>query len=186
MNDVSFAICDLVECLNRYSVDYLVGGSVSSSLNGIFRTTNDVDVLLERPLTTSSVLLKDLTHKFIVNEEALIANHIEHRAYNIFHEASALKIDLFPGHTEFHAQQLTRATLVKPPSSPCAFKIATAEDIVLAKLLWIKKSVSERQNADIQGVIRLNKATLDYDYLKLWAEKLNLTQSLAKFIECDL
>ncbi|MDZ4785596.1 MAG: hypothetical protein SGJ02_05910 [bacterium] len=177
-NDICGAICDLTECFDNHKLKYLIGGSVSSSLNGIFRTTNDVDVLVEKPLNQFPLLLKELSRKFIIDEEALVKHHLNKKAYNIFHEATALKIDLFPAHTEFHQMQLGRAISVKPPSASCAFKIATAEDIVLAKLVWLQKSSSDRQINDIIGVLNLNKSFLDLNYLRDWAEKLNVLESL--------
>ena len=181
-SDICQAICDLVVCFDKHGLKYLVGGSVSSSLNGVFRTTNDIDVLVEKPLCEHIAVVEDLAARFIVDQESLLKNHKLSKAYNIFHEATALKIDLFPAWSEFHRSQLERAVSIQPPSSPCKFRVASAEDIVLAKLLWFQKSPSDRQISDIVGVLTVNKDSLDYDYLKSWAEQLGVLTKLEELI----
>ena len=56
----------------------------------------------------------------------------------------------------------------------------TSEDIILAKLLWIKMSDSERQWRDVQSVWALKKAELDLAYLRLWASRLSVADLLSK------
>ena len=59
--------------------------------------------------------------------------------------------------------------------------VSTPEDIVLAKLRWYKDGgqVSDRQWSDIGGVIATNPS-LDVDYLRLWAGRLQVTDLLEK------
>ena len=123
-------------------------------------------------------IIKELEKKFLVDSNKLLQSHSTNRAFNIFHEDTALKIDLFPAHNDFHKSQLDRAISVKLPSAHCTFKIATPEDIILAKLLWTLKSPSERQLSDIKGVFRINKDSLDIQYLNKWAERLNVFDQL--------
>ena len=181
-SNICDVICDLAQCFYDYKIKYLIGGSVSSSLNGIFRTTNDIDVLVEKPLNEVPNVITALSTKFLVDEPALIKQHLDNKAYNIFHEQTALKIDIFPGHTEFHQMQLSRALNVKPPTSRCEFKIASAEDIILAKLQWFQKSPSDRQINDIVGVLNLNKNTVDLSYLRNWASKLDVLDKLEELL----
>ncbi len=176
MNEVGIVICEIVDFFTKHKISYFVGGSLSSSLNGIFRSTNDIDIILENVLTKN--ILKDLENNFIIDTPALLESHSRNRAYNIFHKATSLKLDLFPAHNEFHTSQLSRAILVKLPSAPCSFNIASPEDIILAKLIWFKKSSSDRQLSDIKGVIGTNEGKLDLGYLNLWAEKLDVLKEL--------
>jgi len=56
----------------------------------------------------------------------------------------------------------------------------TPEDIILAKLLWIKMSDSERQWRDVKSVWALKKEELDLDYLKTWATRISVSGLLAR------
>ena len=56
----------------------------------------------------------------------------------------------------------------------------TAEDIILAKLLWIKISDSERQWRDVQSIWALKQNDLDRNYLETWAARISVANLLAK------
>lgn len=62
--------------------------------------------------------------------------------------------------------------------------VATAEDILLAKLRWYKDGgeVSERQWRDIEGIVAANP-TLELDYTKRWAASLGLTELLERALK---
>ena len=60
-------------------------------------------------------------------------------------------------------------------------RVATAEDILLAKLRWFKDGgqVSERQWIDILDLIATNPA-MDLEYARHWAARLGVTDLLGK------
>jgi hypothetical protein len=62
------------------------------------------------------------------------------------------------------------------------FRLATAEDTLLRKLLWFRQGgeVSDRQWHDVLGVLRLRERDLDHGYLLVWAERLRVDDLLAK------
>ena len=84
------------------------------------------------------------------------------------------------------ARGIVRATLVDiefaGETTPCP--VATAEDILLAKLQWYQAggSVSERQWNDIAGVLAVNR-DLDFGYINMWAARLGVAKLLAKALE---
>lgn len=61
-------------------------------------------------------------------------------------------------------------------------RIVTAEDMVIAKLIWFRGGgdVSERQWTDILGLLRRD---LDSDYLNRWAEAINVRPLLQRAIQ---
>lgn len=52
--------------------------------------------------------------------------------------------------------------------------IATAEDLLLAKLEWAQRGGSERQIADAAGLLRVRGVELDLAYLTHWVGALGL------------
>jgi hypothetical protein len=87
------------------------------------------------------------------------------------------KFDVFPASGEFHASELRRATEIplELAGSRTVCRVATAEDILLAKLQWYRLGgeVSERQWSDILGILAAN-ADLDLGYLNQWSARLDL------------
>lgn len=92
------------------------------------------------------------------------------------------KIDIFPfSKRPFEKSQMRRRVLQSLSNHPdeTAY-FATAEDIILAKLLWFRMGgeVSDRQWNDILGVMRIQGDRIDQVYLQTWAKQLMLTDLL--------
>lgn len=172
----------VAEELRRLGVPHLVGGSIASMLHGEPRFTNDVDfaaVLRDQhvvPLVTA------LQGPFYI-DEVLIRSAIRRRSiFNVIHIPSGNKVDvhvLEP--SAFEASQLRRAVPAPPgPGGEAGLRIASAEDIVLQKLLWYRKSdgALDRQLRDIAGVLKLQGDKLDLVYMRSWARELELSELL--------
>jgi hypothetical protein len=106
--------------------------------------------------------------------------------FNAIHLETMFKVDVYvssPG--GFDEQQLLRRLPehIKPDSTAPVY-VATAEDTVLAKLVWFQKGagVSERQWSDVLGVLRIQKGQLDIEYLNQWAASLGISDLLEKAI----
>jgi hypothetical protein len=55
---------------------------------------------------------------------------------------------------------------------------ASPEDLILNKLRWRQQSGSEKQWRDILGVLKVQRESLDYGYLREWAKRLGLVDAL--------
>jgi hypothetical protein len=86
----------------------------------------------------------------------------------------------------FEAMQMERRQLevLKPDPQQTAY-VATAEDTILAKLVWYRdrRGISDMQWRDILGVIRVQGDKLDLAYLGHWAAELQVTDLLARAME---
>lgn len=54
--------------------------------------------------------------------------------------------------------------------------IATAEDVILAKLEWAKRTGSERQLRDVEGILQTQAEALDRPYLERWVRALDVVE----------
>ena len=169
----------VAEELRRLGVPHLVGGSIASMLHGEPRLTNDVDFAAVIRDQHAAPLVAALQGPFYI-DEVLVRSAIRRRAiFNVIHIRSANKVDvhvLEP--SPFEASQLKRAVPAPPgPASEAGLRVASAEDIVLQKLLWFRKSEGalERQLRDVAGVLKLQAGRLDLEYLRSWARELDLS-----------
>ena len=91
------------------------------------------------------------------------------QSFNVIFIPTAEKFDIFPAAAEFHQEQLERATrqVVNVSGTTVECPVATAEDILIAKLQWyrIRGETSEKQWNDIHGIIGVNPG-LDLAYLQ--------------------
>ena len=53
-------------------------------------------------------------------------------------------------------------------------EVASAEDVLIAKLRWAKLSGSERQLQDAAGVLETQGNKLDLEYVEFWVRELQL------------
>lgn len=54
--------------------------------------------------------------------------------------------------------------------------LASAEDVIIAKLGWAQMAVSERQLEDVRGILAAAGERLDRTYIDDWVETLGLTE----------
>jgi hypothetical protein len=181
MDPFSQVLSDVTRALQRNGIRYAIGGSVASSVRGVWRTTFDVDLVAAiRPVQAQQ--FADTLGPDWYADASMIRNAIESgRSFNIIHTRLAYKVDIFPAGEDFHVAQLDRATTVPigAESVPCL--VTSAEDILLAKLRWYRDGGqnSERQWNDIAALISSN-SSLDAAYLREWATRLGVTDLLEK------
>jgi hypothetical protein len=173
----------LTAVLDRLAVPYAVVGSVASSARGSYRATEDIDVLAkisaEQAAGLAQALGKDWYAEAGQVRDAIAAG----RSFNLIYIPFSQKVDVFPAKDEFCAAQLERATILPLPAlgAGAEYPVASAEDIVVAKLQWYKAGAetSERQWTDIVKVIRA-APQMDWAYMESWARRLGVDGLLAR------
>jgi len=158
---------------------------VASSARGTPRFTRDIDLVAMISADHAEALVRRLGANWYADVDAVRDAVRRGRAFNVIFIPLSYKFDLFPATTPFHQSQIERATNVTLPlegeSVECP--VTSAEDVILAKLVWLKmaESMSERQHHDIDGVISANP-NLDLEYISRWANELDVTKLLQKFL----
>jgi len=168
-------------------VPYFLGGSMASSVHGIYRATADTDFVAALRPNHAEPLTRLLQPTFYADLEAIRAAIASHRCFNVIHLESILKVDVFVTSTApFHLSQLRRRVLQSASrDGQSTLYIASAEDTVLAKLQWYRDGggVSDRQWNDVLGVLKVQGAALDRAYLDEWARELGLTDLLGRALD---
>jgi len=177
-------LADFVGILEQLEIAYTIGGSLASSVYGAVRFTQDADLMVEPFESKSQRLLELLKPNYYVSINA-VSNALRQRSsFNVIHFETAFKIDVFVRKdTAFEKQLLSRRKLLKLSDSlEKSFSVVSAEDIILLKMLWYRDSncSSERQWADVIGVLKVQAGKLDLQYLKKWAGVLGVSELLEK------
>jgi len=150
------------------------------------RFTQDADIAVKPFLPVADEFFNAVKDEFYVSKEAMGEALRSHGSFNLIHFETSFKIDLFvQGPSEFEQQLLIRSRRVKL-STPGSREVCVVspEDIVLLKLRWFRDTggTSERQWADVMGVLSVQASALDYQYLTGWARKLGLNELLERAI----
>ena len=104
-SDPLIVMARLAEVFDRLAIPYVVGGSLASSVYGIPRATNDVDVVADIRRTHVSPLRKALETDFYVAEELILEAIRDRSSFNLIWGLSPLPD---PEHSDAFAQQRGR------------------------------------------------------------------------------
>jgi hypothetical protein len=171
---VALAVARILE---RLGVPYVTAGSFASSVHGEPRSTDDVDVVADLHIAHAAELIAALREQWYVSEQAV-------GDANAVHLATGVKVDVFVvGSDRFDAQRVERGRTVQVGPDPGAqLRVDTAEHTVLRKLEWFRRGgeTSDRQWRDVVGVLRVQGARLDRRELDHWAERLGVSDLLAR------
>ena len=95
MSDILRTLNPIVEVLERLNVPYHIGGSVASSLYGVTRPTQDVDIVADLQIAQVRPFIKFLGGDYYVVEDS-IRDAIRRRAsFNLISNETFMKIDVF-------------------------------------------------------------------------------------------
>ena len=176
------------QTLDRLGIIYAVGGSLASSLHGVARATQDIDVVIDLHADQVEEFCQALALQFYLDENAILGAVRQGYSFNVIHFESGLKIDLFvASRNPLGSDQLAHRKLESTAllgGEPIEVSVISAEDILLAKLLWYQEggNISERQWNDLQNLVLVQGARLDRQYLDLQAKRFGVSHLLVRLL----
>jgi len=183
LSEPLLVVARIAAAFESLSVPYIVGGSLASSVYGIPRATQDVDLVAVLSLDHIEPLTVALAGEFYVDGD-MIADAIKRRAsFNVVHLATMFKADIFvPGRDSWTLEELKRGRTEQfdVESRAVSIRFASPEDTLLHKLVWYKlgNEISERQWRDVLGIMKVQGSQLDSSYLDLWADAIDVVALL--------
>ena len=172
----------LIGLLEKAGIPYMVAGSMSSSLHGRPRATQDADVVIDPTEDQLESLLALLERGYYVSRDAAL-DALRHRTmFNIIDLEGGWKADLIIRKDRaFSRQEFERRRQIDAMGR--MLWVVSPEDIVLSKLEWMKGRESEVQYSDALGVVVTQWANLDLEYLRKWARQLGVESMLTRLLE---
>lgn len=179
------ALETIVQLLTDLHIPYFLVGSFASGIRGEFRATNDIDLVCQFSEEKISPFILGAQLNFFCDEVSIPSAIKDTRSFNIIHRETFIKVDCFTRLEAFEIDQLGKATAVKIPRSQHTVQVGTVEYNILAKLRWYEKSnrILTRQLTDVEGMIEINKDSLDLAYLKHWANQLQIRELLHQVLQ---
>jgi hypothetical protein len=177
--DVAFRVARSFEELG---IAYLVGGSLASSLHGEPRSTQDIDLVADLRLEHVAAWVERLGDDFYVDRERVAQAIRSRRSFNVIHLETMFKADIFVLEGDpASRREMERRELYEIVEGQRLW-VASAEDIVLQKLVWFRlgNEISDRQWRDVLAVLRVRAATLDDGYLRRMAATLEVEDLLVR------
>jgi hypothetical protein len=164
----------MIEALDAEGIPYMATGSFASSHHGRPRATQDINLVIA---PTAEQLKRFVgafpAPDFYVNEETALRALANEDQFNLVDTKSAWKIDFIIRKSRpFSRTEFDRRLRAEIAGS--STYVASAEDVLIAKLEWAKKGGSQRQIEDAAGILAIRGAELDPQYIEHWVAQLGL------------
>ena len=165
----------VIHVLDANNIQYMVTGSIVSSLQGEPRSTHDIDFVVAIQKSSAKQLVEAFPPPGFFLDEGHVISAIETQGmFNLIGVTEGDKVDFWTltgepfDRSRFARRIVENITGIK-------IWVSTPEDTILMKLKWTKLSGgSEKQYTDALRVYEVQHETLDKNYLKYWVEELQL------------
>jgi hypothetical protein len=170
-----------IQALDRAGIDYMVTGSIVSSLQGEPRSTHDLDLVVAVQPEHVLALLNAFPAPHFYVDEAAVVEAIEVRGvFNVIDRREGDKVDFWMlRDDDFDRSRFGRR--YEEEVFGIRIKVSSPEDTILAKLRWAKLSGGgDRYVRDALGVYEVQRDSLNLSYLEDWASRLGVVDLLQR------
>ena len=104
--------------------------------------------------------------------------------FNLIHLRTSFKVDMWvatPGTFSWKCVERRRTAMLHRHT----IYTLSPDDLILAKLVWHKKTGSQRQFDDAAGVLQVSGTSIDRNYLEQTAQELRVSDSLRRLLRAD-
>ena len=160
-------VASIGRLLDSVGVQWVLGGSLASSLVGEPRSTMDVDIAVAIQPDDIGAIVEQVADDYDVDADMARDAVARHSSFNLIHYATGMKIDLFAlSDDPLDRRQLTRRQRVEVGPELSVWGGA-ADDQVLRKLRWFRLGgeASERQWRDVLSILRVQGTRIDHERL---------------------
>lgn len=181
LSDPLIVVAAIARVFDEIGIRYMVTGSLASSVYGIPRATQDVDLVAEMAPAEAEAVAIALGAEFYMDAVMMREAVRDHGSFNMLHLATLFKADVFIMQDDVWSREaMARARVeeIEVPGGRVELRIASAEDTLLHKLVWYKlgHEASDRQWGDILGILKIQAAALDREYIEKWAPALDVQE----------
>jgi hypothetical protein len=159
----------------------MMTGSMAMAIYSVPRMTRDVDLVVEiKPVDVDKIV--DLFSEDCYIDRDSVRQAVDaHSMFNIIHNQWVVKADfIIRKDEEYRREEFARRQ--KVVIGDMTISVVSAEDLILSKLVWGKKSQSELQFLDVRQIVSA-VSELDLKYMRKWAVVLGVDALLEKVKE---
>ncbi len=152
----------------------MLTGSLAGSYHGAPRATQDIDIVVEASLADLLAVAASLrVAGLYVSDDAVREARSAGGMFNAIDPKTGWKVDFIIrkerpfSRAEFEARQAIELLGLE-------LSIASAEDLIVAKLEWARLGDSGRQLRDVAEIVAIQGPALDHDRIERWVMELEL------------
>ncbi len=163
--------------LTQAGFEYMVTGSIVSSLQGEPRATHDIDIVIKLSAASVPRLLRTFREpEYYVDATAVREALANDGMFNVIDTQEGEKVDFWVLTSgSFDVARFGRRATESVAGQPLT--VSQPEDTILMKLRWAKLSGgSEKQFRDALRIYEVQFCALDLDYLRRWVPQLDIEE----------
>jgi hypothetical protein len=166
----------ITTALDQAGIAYMLTGSFASAHYGAPRSTQDIDLIIAPSAAQLRTFIQGLSvDQYYADMEAALEAFRRESLFNVIDLTTGWKIDFILRKSRpFSQEEFSRRQMVTLQG--LRLFVASAEDVVIAKLEWSKLANSQRQIEDAASILRLRSGALDQLYLDQWITELDLPE----------
>ena len=175
---------EIITKLNGNNIQYMLTGSIVSSLQGVPRSTHNIDIIVPISKNDLTKFTRGFPKEEFYYRRKTIEQAIDNKTqFNLISTEFGDMIDFWLlTDSEFDKSRFSRRLDIK--FLDLNIFVSSPEDTILEKLLWSKLSGGSKKHfLDALKVYELQLDLMDMQYLEEWAEKLNIKHLLIKVKE---
>ncbi|HGE70771.1 TPA: hypothetical protein ENX78_08050 [Candidatus Poribacteria bacterium] len=167
----------VIQILDKIGIQYMITGSIASSLQGEPRSTHDIDIIVAvEKFPVDELLLAFPDTDFYLSKDSILDAIKNKGVFNLLDIKDGSKVDFWILTDEPYDQTRFSRRYIEEISG-VKMNFSTPEDTILAKLYWAKLSGgSEKQFTDALRIFELQFGKLDIDYIEHWTKKLKIEE----------
>jgi len=152
----------------------MLTGSVASSLHSKPRSTLDLDIVIAPSRAQLLALIRQFPNdRYYADEQQALRALANRSQFNVIDFATGWKVDfIIADNSEYGHTAFARKRLMDIAGR--TMYVASAEDVLLAKLRRAKLGGSDRQLEDAAAIVDSQGSKLDIAYIERWFRELRL------------
>lgn len=165
----------VVRILDELGIEYMITGSLASSLHGEPRSTHDIDVVVSIMPSDVDALVDSFPRSdYYLDREQAMEAISRQSMFNLIDLREGGKVDFWTLTDEpFDRSRFARKQVEEVLD--LSLSVSSPEDTILMKLRWaLQSGGSEKQFTDALRVYEVQSDALDVDYLNRWAAELQV------------
>jgi hypothetical protein len=165
----------VIQTLESAGIQYMITGSVASSLQGQPRSTHDIDMVIAVQRSKAHDLAEAFPSRdFYLDEHSILDAIGRQSMFNLIDLETGDKVDFWIL-TDEAFDRLRFSRRITEEFMGIKIQVSSPEDTILAKLRWAKLcGGSEKQFTDALRVYEVQGRKLDVGYLEHWVKKLDI------------
>ncbi len=164
--------------LDSTGIPYMITGSMAMAIYSTPRMTRDIDLVVEVTPTDVNKIVDIFSEDCYIDQDSVMQAVHTHGMFNIIHNDWMVKADfIIRKNEDYRREEFERRQKINIDG--IAISVVAAEDLILSKLVWGKRSQSDLQLHDVYQMIS-TVSELDWEYMQKWATALGVADLLRK------